>query len=425
MTDQDLTEDIEAALKSLSLDSSTTPLNPQAIQTLATASRQSPAIRQQLSDPSILKTLIETIETSLISDLQTTDLALRCLANASIDNDSARENISTLGFSWALQALSSDDATIQILTTKVLNNICCDHEGAQKACYKDRVHYALLRFLDSKVAREMPMVNKLAGDLDGAVDVLFWVSGQKAALEEKLAEPLPRDVLSGVLGLYELWTEDWDVETFATLSETMLVWLRDEVVQKQVIEEHRFAGVWRLLERQEGVIEELRRAQRQVDEDGARPLPPYCETGEPEEDQKLLVPLQASLVWCLSDIAAQPAFSKEYSWSGEEMQFLIHTIQAAGDSARDQRRSLYPAEYANMSATGQNFNAACQILGNLLWAQQQPQDYASLVKQVELYKDLIDIIALSAFSTTFPDALHSIAGLLVQLSRPSIEAPKA
>ncbi|KAF2209622.1 hypothetical protein CERZMDRAFT_100404 [Cercospora zeae-maydis SCOH1-5] len=443
MTEETTTQEIENALQALRL---TSP-QPSAIKTLATASRTSESTRQALNNPSIIRAIIDTIELSLATDLETTDQALRLLANACVSSPPSpspppstststsapttpehgpRDHIASIGFSWAIQCLSphisADDEDIRILTTKVLRNIASEHEISQKKCYEDKVHFALVRFLQHVVGNNGDV------DVDAGIDVLFTIMGQKGTLEAKLNERLPRDVVEGVLRLADLWAGDDggedDVETFATIVETELVFLRDEVVQTQIVEENKFEQVWMLLEKIEGVIVELKRAGLQVTEvesGDQRPLPHYCENGHREEDLKLLVPLQASLVWCLSDMAASPAFPVAYAWDDERMHFLIYIIQAAADTARGQTRQTYPSEFAATSATGQKFNAACQVLGNLLWAQKEPQQYVRLVESAELHKDLIDIIALGGYDAAFPDTLHSIAGLLIQLSRPSVE----
>ncbi|CAK1360519.1 unnamed protein product [Cercospora beticola] len=426
--------EIEDALQALSLTSS--PI-PSAIKILSTASKTSESTRQALNNPSIIRKIIETIEVSLTTDLETTDQALRLLANACVSasyEPGPRDHITAIGFSWAIQCLSpqiSSDKDIRILTAKVLRNICSEHESSQKKCYEEKVHFALVRFLQHVLIARGQKQDDGSEDVDAGVDVLFTIMGQKSTLEPKLSEQLPKDVLEGVLSLSDLWTgegEDDDVESFATVAETELVFLRDEVVQTQVVEEKQFEKVWELLEKIEKVIGKLKRAGSRVTEVGSgdeRPLPPYCQSGDLEEDLKLLVPLQASLVWCLSDTAANPAFSATYAWDGEQMQVLFHVIQAAADNARGQRRQIYPPEYAGTSAAGQKFNAACQVLGNLLWAQKEPQQYARLVADEEVHTDLIDIVALGGYDAAFPDTLHSIAGLLIQLSRPSVDAREA
>ncbi|PPJ60516.1 hypothetical protein CBER1_03199 [Cercospora berteroae] len=432
------TQEIEDALQALSLTSSPTP---SAIKILSTASKTSSSTRQALNSPSIIRNIVETIEISLTTDLETTDQALRLLANACVSSTSTadsqpgpRDHITATGFSWAIQCLSpqiSSDENIRILTTKVLRNICSEHESSQKKCYEERVHFALVRFLQHAVTSRGESGEWAGEDVNAGVDVLFTIMGQKSTREPKLNARLPRDVLEGVLSLSGLWTgegEDDDVETFATIAETELVFLRDEIVQTQIVEEKQFENVWELLEKIENVMGELKRAGRRITEVGngdKRPLPSYCQNGDVEEDVKLLVPLQASLVWCLSDIAADPAFSAAYAWDGEQMHFLLHVMQVAADNARGQQRQIYPPEFAGVSAAGQKFNAACQVLGNLLWAQKEPQQYARLVDGEDLHKDLIDMIALGGYDASFPDTLHSIAGLLIQLSRPSVEAREA
>lgn len=354
--------------------------------TLASASKRSETVRQKLASPTILKNITALLRNHFCTSILA-DPALRCIANACIDNNDARDIIcseDTDFGGWATQCVQSEDEGVRLLTTKVLNNVCCDHEASQQLCYREGIHWQLIRFLNLETVRTMSIERKLAGELDGAIDVLFWVSGQKAAMEQcKSIETkvLHYDILEGLLDLPAIWTRDWDIETFATISETMLVFLRDANIQSQIISNRLFSRVWDLLEKQERLIERS-------------PIE--------EEDRKLLTPLRASLIWCLSDLSAHPAFATRYSWKGYDMRFLRTAIQSAGDKAE-----------------GQEFIAASQILGNLLWAEESPQDYSSLILEAELHVSLLNMIALP--TSISPDALHSMAGLLVQLSRSSVD----
>lgn len=447
-----------------------------ALRSLAESSKKSESTRQQLSQPILLNTLTSLLYThsSASSTLPETDQetstviadsALRCIANTCTNNDNhtARDILcsskTAAFFPWASVYLSSsqNDFSIRLLTTKVLNNICHQHEVSQRICYEEKVHWGLIRFLNEVCGKGLD-----DGELDGAINVLFEVSGQKTTTTKEaemlpLLSSLPDDVLSGLLNLHSIrntaendYVKPWshDIETFATLSETILVFLRDEEIQKQIISNKLFPQVWQLLERQEKLISQI---------------PREGEGGEEaEEDRKLMIPLQASLVWCLSDMAAIPAFATTYSHNSEVITQLTDVIHAAADTARRIRGNssehtrtadrCYPEKFQGLSASSQLFNAAAQILGNMLWTtQQQQQQQASPNGNPDVFSsphaiishtesipyDLLDIVvSLPEFrstpnnsnSSTSPpspspdtaDTLHSITGLLIQLSRPSI-----
>lgn len=447
-----------------------------ALRSLAESSKKSESTRQQLSQPILLNTLTSLLYThsSASSKLPETDQetstviadsALRCIANTCTNNDNhtARDILcsskTAAFFPWASAYLSSsqNDFSIRLLTTKVLNNICHQHEVSQRICYEEKVHWGLIRFLNEVCGKGLD-----DGELDGAINVLFEVSGQKTTTtkEAEMSPPLsslPDDVLSALLNLHSIrntaendYAKPWshDIETFATLSETILVFLRDEEIQKQIISNKLFPQVWQLLERQEKLISQI---------------PREGEGGEgAEEDRKLMIPLQASLVWCLSDMAAIPAFATTYSHTSEVITQLTDVIHAAADTARRIRGNssehtrtadrCYPEKFQGLSASSQLFNAAAQILGNMLWTtQQQQQQQASPNRNPDVFSsphaiishtesipyDLLDIVvSLPEFrstpnnsnpSTSPPspspdtaDTLHSITGLLIQLSRPSI-----
>lgn len=423
-----------------------------ALRSLAESSKKSESTRQQLEQqqPILLNTLTSLLYThsSASSTLPDTDKAtstviidsaLRCIANTCTNNDNhtARDVLcSAAFFPWASTYLSSsqNDFSIRLLTTKVLNNICHQHEVSQRICYEENVHWGLIRFLNEVCGKGLD-----DGELDGAINVLFEISGQKT----KSTTSLPDDILSGLLNLHSIRTaaekdhlEPWshDIETFATLSETIVVFLRDEEIQKQIISNELFPQVWQLLERQEKLISQIPR-----------------EGEEEEEDRKLMLPLQASLVWCLSDMAAIPTFATTYSHNSEVITQLTDVIHAAADTARrgcassgEHTRSTanrcYPEKFQGLSASSPLFNAAAQILGNMLWTtQQQQQQQASLNGNhtESLPYDLLDIVVSLPESLSTPnnsnpstwspspspdtaDSLHSITGLLIQLSRPSV-----
>ena len=118
---------IEEAIQQL-LNPSTDASNiTSATTTLAAASRSTPSVRQKLADPNVLERLIKHIEDPLEPSSSPT-AALRCIGNACIDNDDARETVTNLGFTWARKRLQSSDTEIRNLTILVLVNVCMDYE---------------------------------------------------------------------------------------------------------------------------------------------------------------------------------------------------------------------------------------------------------------------------------------------------------
>lgn len=443
-------QEIENALQAVSVRE----CRCNAIVTLAGASRQSSMVRRRLADPQIIASLVDAVVHSCDEDLQTTHLALRCIANASVDNDTARDTIVTLGVSWIMQCMRCDDDATRLLTTKVLYNICSDHENSQQACYREKVHYELLRFLTSDYAVQLPTACKLAGDLDPPIDVLFWISGQKASLEATSGgtEALPGDIFQSLLTLRDVWVQDWGIGTFATLVETMLVFIRDATVQTQIVNANHVTRVWATLSTQDYMLRVLRIKQGGGG-DGLG-LPPYGDE-DPEEDAKLLGPLSASLVWCLSDMAAHADFVKKHSLDDVLLRLCRETVQDAADGVlHGDAMSTPQNQLVTVTPEGHQFVAACQILGNWLWALQKtdasPSEgqqfiqrahqvaidaVAQLLEQEEderasthdslrrraLHHSLFYIIVQNRHSNTV-DALHAMQGLLIQLSRPSVQA---
>ncbi|KAF2167637.1 hypothetical protein M409DRAFT_53632 [Zasmidium cellare ATCC 36951] len=391
-------DSIEKAFQALSLNTKTT----EAVTLLSDASKTHVEIRERLADPQTLKSLIEIIECNLSESLPTVDRALRCLGNACADNNSGRDAITSLGFSWAIQCLRSDDEETGILTTKVLYNICSDHEGSQQQCYREKVHLELVRFLNLDAVVE-------SEEYTFAVDLLLWITGHKAALEPTLDEPLPDHQVAALLRLPRLYADQSDLDNFGSLVESVLAFLRDTTVQQQIVELQVFMGIWTILE---------------LVEDRGTSLDPEVE--QDAEDLKVLAPLSTSLIWCMSDFAARADFAQAHAnevlrsvpndhQDGDHTAMevtglvdrLIECIRDHADDEFDAKRGI----------DGSLYTAACETLGNLLWG--STPEYSYLVGEEELHAPLFRRIIRSGNGPSVAAILHSICGLLIQLSRPS------
>ncbi|KAK4493923.1 hypothetical protein PRZ48_015109 [Zasmidium cellare] len=392
------TDDIEKAFQALSLNTKTA----EAVTLLSDASKTQVSIRERLADPSTLKALIEVIECNLSESLPTVDRALRCLGNACADNNSGRDAITSLGFSWAIQCLRSDDQETAILTTKVLYNICSDHEGSQQACYREKVHFELVRVLNGDDVVE-------GEEYSFAVDLLLWITGHKAAIEATLEEPLPDHQVAALLRLPRVYADQSDLDNFGSLVESVLAFLRDTTVQQQIVELQAFMGIWTILE---------------LVEDRGSSLDP--ETEQDAEDLKVLGPLCTSLIWCISDVAARADFAQAHA--GEVLRTIPsdhrdgdHTpMEVTGlvdrliECIRDHAEDGFDAK---RGTDGALYTASCETLGNLLWG--STPEYSYLVEEEELHAPLFRRIIRSGNGPSVAAILHSICGLLIQLSRPS------
>ncbi|KAF7185741.1 hypothetical protein HII31_12972, partial [Pseudocercospora fuligena] len=379
MTSTDTAED-QTSLDFSALSTEDTPKDrrDQAIARLALASREHPAVRERLAE--FLPVLVGSLSNASVSDE-----ALRCIGNACADNQTGRDNVTAIGFNWISQFLvprgNSQKSEFRELAVQVLYNICKDHEGSQKQCYREGLHYQLLRSWPFDVGEQVR-------------DILLWITGHKAELEATLKERLSSGVLEGLFDQLPQLHDGEDVEAVLTGTELVLVYLRDPIVQGQTSE-------LRLVERVLAIIEEH--------ED------PFLTAAiEDKEDADLLKTQNANLVWCLSDVSANPEFVKCYSlddgiFSGPDSSLLSHICNARGDTC-----------------SGSYFIACCQIIGNLLWAL-SPESYASWaeegnLKGFALHESLLSVLASASQATPSVEALHSIAGVLIQLSRPSLRA---
>ncbi|KAK1067791.1 hypothetical protein LTR74_006067 [Friedmanniomyces endolithicus] len=387
-------QQVEAALQSLQIGSDNAALS-----TLAEGSRAYPDVRARLATPDVLRTLVEVAECGLNDSLETTTAALRCIGNACIDNDVARETIAGLGFSWAVLCLRHDNEEINWLTIKVLYNICSDHEAAQLQCYRDRVHVPLIGLCGSCSTLQ-------SMDASPLIDLLFWTTGQKATIETNDTGLLSGESVLELLMLPYYHCEITTVEDFAIFLEICLTFLRDPLVQKQVVQS--------------------RMGHCRADEDA-------------QETKELLKPFSTSLIWCLSDIAANEEFTDHYFLSSVLIERLLSLIasggQESGTTSQDAieqaglgARQLTKAHtiqdenasYATRRQSARAIAAACQIIGNMLRVL-PPQDITPLVMTRKLQANLWHILTTRNYADDDDDVPHSFAGFLVQLTRPTGE----
>ena len=364
--------EIAKALEALQLNSANASQATQAVNILAGASKRDFSIRQQLANPQVLKTLIEIIDTSLNDSLETVDLALRCIGNASINNSAARETLTNIGFSWASRCLNtseSRDVTTLSLAAKVLYNICCDYEPAQQQCFNEHIHYALIHLCVSSTTVQ-------SEDQALFIELLFWFCSQKAP-DSTATDPLPEAVLSTLISLPGLYYRILDPEDFAMLLETCLLYLRDTQVQKDVVMLMRVNLVWHMLQQNEDKIANL--------------------GPNDDEDSKLLVTPSVSLIWCLSDMAARSEFPEIYTMRSQFVEDVVYVVKTSSSDV--QRPRL--------------ITAACHIIGNLLWSLKDTADIVELVEAEELHSPILGILN----SSHDAELLHSAAGLLIQLTR--------
>ncbi|TKA74999.1 hypothetical protein B0A55_02641 [Friedmanniomyces simplex] len=405
-------QQVEAALQSLHIGS-----NDAALSTLAAGSKEYPDVRTRLATPDILRTLVEVVECGLNDSLETTTAALRCIGNACIDNDSARGAIAQLGFSWAVLCLRHDNDEIKWLTIKVLYNVCSDHEAAQRQCYHDRVYVPLISICASPLALH-------SEDKGTLIDLLFWITGHNASLPADNLDSISDDTVLELLMLPYYHYKNAVVEDFATLVEICLTFLRDPVVQKQVIQFRWVACVWQMF-----VDSENRMRQRWTGED----------VKETKETKELLKPLSTSLIWCLSDLAANEAFAQQYCLDDDFLEHLLTLIASGrgdgGPTWRDavEREGLdarhftearairtEDADHDNERYSARSIAAACQVVGNLLRVLLS-EDVATLVMERRIHEKLWEILAAGDAADYDDDVPHSFAGFLVQLTRPSVE----
>lgn len=402
-----------------------------AVASLATLSREEENVRTRLSSENVLKTLLKVLASRPKSDdLLTT--TLRCVGNACASNPQACQTVTGFKFGWCEPLMvqrfvrGSDgqdwpqpSQDIRNLTFKVLYNICSQSESAQKQCYHDNVHSPLLRILASS---SRPM-----DDLNLIVDLLFWITThhkELAAFEGKTERKrmLEKDQVLDPAAFIPLVVSpcalqnDLDIEDWASLLEVVLVFVRDPAGYKQTITEDAVRIIWRILGINERKVQEV--------EGNA-------------DDQKLLVALSTSLTWALSDVAATPLLAVNYRKSPASHANLISTSvgtmrehapmihQLIEDlplflSSGKTDTNTVDGEVSNLTDSDslRLTTAACQVIGNLLHNLLPIENtIPPKIREQHIHERLFALMA----SSDNADFLHSAAGLLIQLSRPSPE----
>lgn len=366
----------------------------QAVSLLASSSRSDDNVRQQLAEPAILKALTEILHKQ--SNAQTSDPlaargivdpALRCIGNACIDNDAARQALTDIGFKWARsclwQSLTHDDE-LGFLLVKVLYNICSDHEPAQQQCYREDMCSQLAQFYGQPAEG----IRSRAGFTVMGFELIFWIASHKQP-EDELPERSPlRDLTHISTSICGQGHDSDEFDGFAFLLETILVFFRDPREQERLVEDAAFGDVWQTLQKAEELMK-----------------------GRDEDDVKLLGGLSTSFVWCLSDLAALPSFAQK----------IVALNPTQKDAPRDDLHEfVLPVikQYEGKKKYGDGsrvVDAACQVLGNVLWSVKDWKRSEYHLQLDGLYKPLVEM----AMEFEQAESLHSVAGLLLQLARHS------
>jgi hypothetical protein len=433
-----------------------------AVLSLAKLSREEETVRNRLASKDVLHRLMKILmthpRTAAAADLLAA--TLRCVGNACVSNPDACATVTEHKFDWYYtflvpkkcnlrQSNKSPDHTpgadgrtfyspsphwdmppaeVRELAIKVLYNICSQSEEAQKLCYIGGVDIQIFKILDD--CDSSPVENPSL-----AIDLLFWVTSHHKALakdeDAKKTHSSGRytDVLflghwmTALSATCLLWNKV-DVEDYATLLESMLVFLRDPAAMQEIRSEIPMLFlIWHILTRIELKIQE---------------------TEGDAEDVKLLAALSTSFTWVLSDISATDSFAYQVTTNqGDRVRPLIEDLAqllTTGVALSRAHRTHDADEVVDGDALRLH-SAACQILGNMLHSQVSSKDRVQTV--FDRYHRPFDTILytlpsneqpfaiqdrhiyqrLFALMTTCDNAdfLHSAAGFLMQLSRPSPE----
>ena len=411
-----------------------------AVSSLAKLSREEETVRNRLASKTVLNRLMEILMTHPRT-LPTGDLlaaTLRCVGNACVSNPEACATVTKFKFNWYYtflvpkksdlrQSNKSPDHTpsadsphwdippaeVRELTIKVLYNICSQSEEAQKLCYIGGVDVQIFTILDDHDSS--PMENPSL-----AIDLLFWVTShhkelaKDAEAKKTHSEGRYTDVLYSkhwniMLRATCLLWDKVDVEDYATLLESTLVFLRDPAALEEMRRNvQTLSMIWRILTC-------IERKTQEAEGDA--------------EDVKLLAALSTSLTWVLSDISATDGFTRQVmTEQGDETRLLLEDLSKllttgvalSSIQTSDRDRHTFNADEIVDGDALRLTSAACQIFGNILHGQASSEDSSEpplAVQDRHIYQRLFALMA----TCDNADFLHSAAGFLIQLSRPSPE----
>jgi hypothetical protein len=423
-----------------------------AISSLASSSREQEAVRNKLASKDVLERLLHvlTSQPKIVSKEEYFATILRCIGNACVSNPEACQTVTDYTFGWCKAFLqgfpcqwvaagehwpSESGITESIeaepfpmpsvstrdLAVKVLYNVCSQSEAAQKQCYNDDIHTLVIEAMfdnqhfGSALSSEMHTLT---------VDLLLGITSHHKALSSSTFDSERKRGLKGNRALKTdsfywlvkaplVYVDELDVDDWASLLETCLVFLRDPLSHDDLISWELFHVVWYILESNEKKTQTV---------------------GISDEDRKLLAALSTSLTWVLSDVAATPAFASAYATSTgnvlalaaghqdvpalqqliEDLTKLLSTGEAHTHNAQgDQDTSLLGDESLRLTT------AACQVIGNLLHGLASTKGtFPAVVQTPQVHERLFALMA----NFNNADFLHSATGLLIQLSRPSVAA---
>jgi hypothetical protein len=422
-----------------------------AVSSLAKLSREEETVRNRLASKNVLNRLVEILMTHPRT-LPAADLlaaTLRCVGNACVSNPEACETVAEHKFDWYYtflvpktcnlrQSNKSPDHTpgadgwtlhqdsphwdtppaeVRELTIKVLYNICSQSEEAQKLCYIGGVDIQIFKVLDDYDSS--PVENPSL-----AIDLIFWVTSHHRELakdvDAKKTHSAGRytDVLFGehwiiVLRATCMLWDQVDVEDYATLLESTLVFLRDpaafEEIQGKV---QNLSIIWRILTCIERKIHEA-----EGDAEGV----------------KLLAALSTSLTWIISDITAATGFAYQaITHQREKLNIFLEDLSQLLTSGVALSRAHWsnsdwlsvPADKVVDGDALRLTSAACQICGNTLHSLALSEDSGEQLLAIQdrrIYQRLFSLMT----TCDNADFMHSAAGFLIQLSRPSPEVRAA
>lgn len=374
-------ENLEQALNQLNLSSSQSPdITVRAAHHLAEASKTNIPLRSEIGKPLILQQLVALVDCSLNDSIETTEVALRCIGNACIDNDIARRNITDIGFSWAKRCLTSGtegDSSLAVLTAKVLYNVCLDFEEAQQQCYRESVHHELISLL----GRRSVSSAHGNGDAPLVIELLYLIASQRTTETSDTQSAMDRGIIAELLNLPSRYSAQLSTEDYTMLVGSCAALLRSGEAQAEL---PRCANnIWILLELNESYIESLR---AQIDFDA--------------DDEKLLVGLSTDIIWSLSDASASSKLQEGNDtgtiWVDGG---VLKAISGGPEHLQDRL-----------------FVGACQALGNMLWSTKNANRFAWLVEVRSIQHPLLRALS----SSEDAEVLHSAAGVATQLCRPSV-----
>ncbi|KAF2857562.1 hypothetical protein K470DRAFT_273185 [Piedraia hortae CBS 480.64] len=269
---------------------------------LATASRDSPEVRDRLANVDLQRKLTKYISS------ESADPTLRCLGNA-CTTEAGREAMAKLNLSWVTRHINQANNELLV---KVMWNLIPNCKTAAENASDDMIHYYFPDMIRGAKYEHVENVNEYRSML---LDILYAIVSTKDGEYERLSDNMMNSFLELPGAVIDLPEED-----YAVALDIILIYIKDPRHQEEMVGSDHLPRLWKV----------------------------YTDLVDKRGNSELLAPFATSLLWHLSDISATQRFATYTTLKDEFIKKLLNVISEA------------------RVVDVERLHVACQVVGNLL-----------------------------------------------------------